>query len=260
MIKKRRKDRLALREALYRRRFLVPNAVTLANMFCGFLAIIYAGSYRFEKAAIAIGFAILLDGLDGRVARRLNATSKFGVEFDSFSDLVSFGIAPALLVYHWAFKISADEFGVFACFIFALCAASRLARFNISVENLKSFEGMPTPGAAGFVAAMVHFAPHIENGMVMVAVATGVMLCLAFLMVSKVEFLSVKALRVSKMHFVWRIFLGALIAFIWYNPSVGFLCLASIYCISGPFKELQKLIRRDSGSGEDDLATNSKSN
>lgn len=241
-MRKGRKDRMALREALYRRRFLVPNAVTLANMFCGFLAIIYAGSYRFEKAAIAIGFAILLDGLDGRVARRLNATSKFGVEFDSFSDLVSFGIAPALLVYHWAYKVTADEFGVFACFVFALSAASRLARFNISVENLKSFEGMPTPGAAGFVAAMVNFASRPESGMPVVAIATFVMLCLAFLMVSRVEFLSIKALRVSKMRFVGRILLGSLIAFIWYNPTVGFLCLASIYCVSGPFKEIQKLL------------------
>lgn len=240
MLKKRRKERLALREALYRRRFLVPNAVTLANMFCGFLAIIYAASYRFEKAAFAIGFAILLDGLDGRVARRLNATSKFGIEFDSFSDLVSFGVAPAMLVYHWAFKVTADEFGVFACFVFALCAASRLARFNISIENLKKFEGMPTPGAAGFVAAVVNFMPRPENGIWLVVMATIMVLLLAFLMVSRIEFFSVKALRFSRMRFLGRILLGSLIALIWYNPPVGFLCLASIYCFSGPLKEIQK--------------------
>ena len=146
--------RLELKQRIYRRRYLVPNAVTLANLFCGFLAIIYASSFRFEKAVIAIVLAILLDGLDGRVARRLNATSKFGLEFDSFSDLVSFGVAPAMLIYHWAFQQQADEWGVFVTFVYAICAASRLARFNIAPENLKGFTGLPTPGAAAVVAAL----------------------------------------------------------------------------------------------------------
>ena len=87
-----------LRERLYRRRYIVPNAVTFGNLFCGFLTIIYATSGRYEKAVAAIAIAFLLDGLDGRVARQLNATSKFGVEFDSFADLVSFGVAPAILM------------------------------------------------------------------------------------------------------------------------------------------------------------------
>src|SRR4051812_49244437 len=101
---------------LYRRRYLLPNAVTVGNMFCGFLAMVYANAGHFEKAFAAVFFAILLDGLDGRVARRFNATSKFGVEFDSFSDLVSFGIAPAIMMYCWCFRAHADEFGVVVCF------------------------------------------------------------------------------------------------------------------------------------------------
>jgi CDP-diacylglycerol--serine O-phosphatidyltransferase len=192
----RKLRKIEIRDRLYRRRYLVPNAVTLANLFCGFLTIIYATSGRFEKAAIAIALAILLDGLDGRVARSLNATSRFGVEFDSFSDLVSFGVAPAILMYHWSFQLLADEFGVAVCFIYVLCAASRLARFNISAENLSTFEGLPTPGAAGFVAALVNFFPAPPQSLVLSGFGTFVMLSLGLLMVSQIEFLSIKQLKV----------------------------------------------------------------
>ena len=110
--------RARIKEIAYRRRYLVPNLVTLGNMFCGYLAIMYATSHRLSESVLTLTIAILLDGLDGRVARKLNATSPFGMEFDSFSDLVSFGVAPAILVYHWAFSSTADEFGVFITFIF----------------------------------------------------------------------------------------------------------------------------------------------
>lgn len=228
-------SREELRERLYRRRFLVPNAVTLGSMFCGFLTIIYASSMRYEKATIAIGFAILLDGLDGRVARRLNATSKFGGEFDSFADFVSFGIAPAMLMYHWCFKTLADEFGVFITFVFALCAASRLARFNITDTNLKSFVGLPTPGAAGMVAAIVNFAPEVYPSVGLCLFGAIVMLTLAYLMVSQIEFSSIKLLTLSGMHLFERVVIGALIALIWYNNRIGFVVLTAIYCLSGPF-------------------------
>lgn len=229
-----------VRAHLYKRRFLVPNAVTLGNMFCGFLCTIYAASGRFEKAVIAIALALLLDGLDGRVARKLNATSKFGVEFDSFSDLVSFGVAPALLMYHWCFRPVADEFGVLITFIFTLCAASRLARFNIASENLKSFCGLPTPGAAAMVAAIVNFSPEWSNPKVQVAFCTVLMLSLAYLMVSKVEFLSIKLVTVGTMRKSATIIIGALIALLWYNNKAGFLVLASSYVLSGPLGMLFK--------------------
>lgn len=202
-------------------------------MFCGFLTGIYAASGRFEKAAIAIGLAILLDGLDGRVARRLNATSKFGVEFDSFSDLVSFGIAPAVLMYHWCFKINADEFGVAVTFVYVICAASRLARFNISPPNLKSFTGLPSPGAAGVVAAAVNFAPHVEPSRWFTAGGACGMLLIGFLMVSRLEFFSVKQLRVHRLGFAARAIVGALIALIWYDYEVSLLVVAAGYALSG---------------------------
>ncbi len=231
-----RLTRIALKERLYRRRFLVPNAVTLANMFCGFLACLYASQGKFEKAALAIGFAILLDGLDGRVARKLKATSKFGLEFDSFSDLTSFGIAPAILIYHWSLKPVADQFGVFICFIYAVCAASRLARFNIADQNMKSFTGLPTPGAAALVGALVNFAPAIGSSVAHAVVGSCVMVSLGFLMVSQVEFFSIKTVQMKSFGIFARILVAGSIALLWYNSGVGFLALAGVYVLSGPIQ------------------------
>jgi len=237
---KGRLERLEIRERLFQRRHLIPNVVTLGNMFCGFLTIIYASQGRFDAAAIAIGIAILLDGLDGRVARRLNATSEFGVEFDSFSDLVSFGVAPAILMYHWCFQPRADEFGVLVCFVFALCAATRLARFNISSETLKSFEGLPTPGAAGMIAALVHFSPTIETSAALTAFGALLTASLSFLMVSTIKFFSLKHLNIKDVYLPGSLSLGLIIALIWYNSGVGFLLLASAYCLSGPLGSLRR--------------------
>lgn len=233
-----------LRDRAYRSRYLVPNAVTLASMFCGFLCIIYATSARYEKAALAIAISIVLDGLDGRVARRLNATSKFGIEFDSFSDFVSFGVAPAILIYNWAFRWDADEFGVAVTFVYALCAASRLARFNISVENLRGFTGLPTPGAAGCVAALVNFVPMMggqgADPTLLIPASSLLMLTLAYLMVSRLDFFSIKRLRIDRMHLATRIVMGTAIAITWYHPSICLLLLAFLYAASGPFGKIMR--------------------
>lgn len=231
----RKMNRQELRELLYRRRYVVPNAVTVGNMFCGFLAIMYASADRFDKAVVAVLIAILLDGLDGRVARRLNATSKFGIEFDSFSDVVSFGLAPAVMMYHWAFRSVADEFGVLVTFFYALCAASRLARFNISAENLKSFSGLPTPGAAVFVVAVINAAPYQQGSYVAALVGAVTMITIGYLMVSTIEFFSIKQFKLAGVKFRARILLGLLIALMWYHPKLGLLVLAAAYAGSGPY-------------------------
>lgn len=229
-----RLTKLEFKERLYRRRYLLPNSVTLGSMFCGFLSIIYSSSGRFEKAAVAIGIAIILDGLDGRVARRFNATSRFGVEFDSFSDLVSFGVAPAILMYNWCFRLPADEFGVLISFVFALCAASRLARFNLADENLAHFTGLPTPGAAAVVAATVNYAAYPQATVFMIAASTALMLSLSYLMVSRYEFVSIKKVKVAKMRLFLRVMIGAAIALIWYRFDIGFLLLSLGYLVSTP--------------------------
>ncbi len=232
-------SREELKELLYRRRYAIPNAVTVGNMFCGFLAIMYSSTGRFEKASIAVLIAILLDGLDGRVARRLNATSKFGIEFDSLSDLVSFGVAPAVMIYHWAFHRLAPDFGVALTFFYALCAASRLARFNVSAENLKSFTGLPTPGAAIFVVALVHALPYEQNSYPMTIVGALAMLSIGYLMVSTIEFFSIKQFKLSGVKVRWHIALGLLIALAWYDPRLGLMALGGGYAASGPFMKVR---------------------
>ena len=239
-----RVTKLELKERLYQRRYVVPNAVTVGNLFCGFLAIIYSSTDRFEKAVIAIIVAILLDGLDGRVARRLNATSKFGVEFDSFSDLVSFGVAPALLVYYWGFQVLADEFGVFLSFVYALCAACRLARFNISEENLAGFEGLASPAAAGFVASIVFLMPNSEPGVLRIILGSVVLVTAAYLMICRTPYMSIKKLRFDSLNVPSIVGIGALIALIWYKPAIGFVTLATAYAGSGPALQIMKARRK----------------
>lgn len=232
----------SLKNRLSRGRFLIPNMVTVGNMFCGFLTVIYATSGRFDKAVLAIALAILLDGLDGRVARRLNATSKFGVEFDSFSDLVSFGIAPAILMYNWCFKVLADEFGVIVTFVYLLAAAGRLARFNITTTSLTNFQGLPSPAAAAMVAAIVNVSPFVESSDSLVIMGGIVMPLIGFLMVSNFEFLSIKRFRLEEMNAPTRIFLGISIALVWYKGWVGFLVLGAVYCLSGPYMAIRRKI------------------
>lgn len=226
--------REALREVVYRRRYLVPNLVTLGNMFCGYLAIFYSASGRYEKALLTIAIAILLDGLDGRVARKFNATSEFGMEFDSFSDVVSFGVAPAVLMYHWGLQSVADEFGIFVTFLYLLCAASRLARFNLTPSNLAGFQGLPTPGAAGAVISLVYLCLGTPDNDLKIAMCSLLMVTLAILMMSSVEFFSIKMIKMRKGFNTGMLLLGCTIALVWYSPKVGFFAIAMLYCLSGP--------------------------
>ncbi len=224
----------AIRRRLKGSRFLLPNLVTVGHMFCGFLAIIYGTSGRYENAVVSIALAMLLDGLDGRVARRFNATSQFGLEFDSLSDLISFGVAPAILVYNWCFKVVADEFGVAICFLYVVAIATRLARFNLSAPNLKSFTGVPSPASAGFLIATVNAFPRIEFGLFGVGLMTALMLIISGLTVSTFEFFSIKTLKLGKIHAGLPLLLAPLIALLWYNNRVGVFALALAYISSGP--------------------------
>lgn len=138
--------------------YLLPNLFTSAALFSGFFAIVQAMNGRFELAAIAIFIAMVLDGLDGRVARMTNTQSAFGAEYDSLSDMVSFGVAPALILYIWALK-PLGKLGWLAAFMYCACAALRLARFNTKLEDThqdkRYFQGLPSPGAAALLAGFV---------------------------------------------------------------------------------------------------------
>src|SRR5579864_8514846 len=136
--------------------YLLPNAFTTAALFCGFYAIVMAMNLKFDQASIAIFAAMVLDGLDGRVARLTNTQSEFGAQYDSLSDMVSFGAAPALVMYVWALK-DLGKLGWIAAFVYCAGAALRLARFNtnIDVVDKRYFQGLPSPMAAALLAGLV---------------------------------------------------------------------------------------------------------
>ena len=136
--------------------YILPNAFTTAALFCGFYAIVMAMNHKFDYASIAIFAAMILDSLDGRVARMMNAQSEFGAQYDSLSDMVSFGVAPALVVYEWSL-LGLGKFGWLAAFVYCAGAALRLARFNtnIAVVDKRYFQGLPSPAAAAMVAGFV---------------------------------------------------------------------------------------------------------
>lgn len=138
--------------------YLLPNAFTTAALFCAFFAIVKAISGEFEWAAILIFFSMVLDGMDGRVARMTNTQSAFGEQYDSLADMVSFGVAPALVMYEWQLKSFGEgRLGLIVAFLYCLCAALRLARFNtnIAVVDKRFFQGLPSPSAAALVAGFV---------------------------------------------------------------------------------------------------------
>ncbi len=152
------RSRKALVNPELRRRgiYLLPNLLTTAALFAGFYAIVQAMTGQFEHAAVAIFVAMIMDGLDGRVARLTRTQSAFGAEYDSLSDMVSFGVAPALVIFEWAMK-GMGKWGWIAAFVYCVGAALRLARFNTNIEvvDKRFFQGLPSPAAAALVAGFV---------------------------------------------------------------------------------------------------------
>lgn len=216
--------------------YLLPNLFTTAALFAGFFAIISGMKGNFESAGAAIIVAQLLDGFDGRVARMTNTESAFGVEYDSLSDMVSFGLAPALVIFSWGLE-PLGKIGWGAAFLFAACAALRLARFNTQVEKVdkKYFVGLASPPSAAVLATAVwtwhDVTPSYEISL-LVALVTA---ALGLLMVSNIRYTSFKELNV-KQRVPFVVMLAALLIFIaaTVEPSRVLLSMACLYCISGP--------------------------
>ena len=179
--------------------YILPNLFTTCSLFCGFYSIIASFNGDFSRAAIAIVVSGAFDWLDGRIARMSNTMSRFGEEYDSLADLIAFGVAPGVLIYTWAL-IPFGRVGWLAAFLFVACAALRLARFNVDSGRvgLKFFEGMPTPGAGGMIAATVLFATHMEWNPQYKHIPVLIMtFYLSFMMVSKVHFGSLKLIKLT---------------------------------------------------------------
>ncbi len=217
--------------------YLLPNLFTTGAMFAGFYAITSAINGRFETAAISMFVAMILDGLDGRVARLTNTQSEFGVQYDSLSDMVSFGIAPALVMYLWAFE-SLGRLGLFAAFVHAAGGALRLARFNTQVEvaDKRYFQGLPSPAAAAILAGglwiSVEYGYDVDSIKYLVLAAT---IATGLLMVSNFRYSSFKEIDPKrKVPFVAAIIIMVFLGFIMAQPQSMLFILAVSYAVSGP--------------------------
>lgn len=222
--------------------YLLPNLITSASLFGGFYSIISAFDGNFEHAAIAILISAVLDGLDGRVARLTGTSSKFGVEYDSLADVIAFGIAPGVLIFTWALR-PFGRYGWLAAFLYVVCGALRLARFNVQVTTVESkrFSGLPIPAAAALVATTVLLFFTIGRGEEMVKHITVLVLvyALAFLMVSNVKFYSFKEMNLSqRMPFRLLVALVFLLIVIAAQPTIMLFLLTFGYVVSGPITTL----------------------
>jgi CDP-diacylglycerol--serine O-phosphatidyltransferase len=227
--------------------YILPNLFTTAALFAGFSAIIQATKDNFELAAILILVAMVLDGLDGRVARMTNTTSEFGVQYDSLSDMVSFGIAPALVLFEWSLH-SMGKVGWLIAFVYTVAAALRLARFNTHAADEKSFfQGLPSPSAAGILASFVWVVnDYGMQGTDFKIVTLSLTLIAGILMVSNVPFRSFKDFDL-KSHVPFVVLLGIVIALvvIVYDPPRVLLLGFSLYIFSGPVSALLHRKKKD---------------
>ncbi len=228
--------------------YILPNLFTSAGLFAGFYAIIQARLGLYEAACLAIYMAMLMDIIDGRLARLTNTQSEFGSQYDSLADMVSFGVAPALLMYEFALK-DLNRFGAFVAFIYIACAALRLARFNVSNSNDKKFfTGVPSPGAAVLVAStvwvLIDYADYVSVDNISVLLGL-VMVVLALGMVSNIKYRSFKDFEFKdKMPFVGLIAAILIIAVIYIDPPLAFLLLGGGYAVYGAVAYFLRLARR----------------
>jgi len=250
--------------------YLLPSLFTVGTLVLGYIAILSTlkaaltpdpdlALQIFDTAAKAIGWAIVFDGLDGRIARLTNASSDFGREFDSLADVITFGIAPAFLAFAWGVRPVEEiagtqlvrhlhDVGWVVTFAYVICGAARLARFNIQSgkpsSDRKHFVGLPIPGAAGVIAALIHCIKYPINDWVWSPAWLAIVGILAFLMVSRVRYPSFKALDLRRRRpFVAIILIGLVVYAIWAFSEPVLLAIAMVYALSGPVARLVSKIR-----------------
>jgi len=212
--------------------FLLPSLMTVGNLFCGYACVVYSTRGDFDTAAVLIGIAMVLDTLDGFLARLTKSTSAFGVELDSLADVVSFGLAPAILAFTWGLW-PLGRLGWAAGFVYVTAAAMRLARFNIqtgSTLDKRYFAGLPSPAAGGVIASTVFMYPWGLQDPRAALLALPMVLVPGFLMVSTMRFRSIKAIDVGWRRSYLALFLGAvLIALIASHPRYALVAMAYTY-------------------------------
>lgn len=240
----------------HRRRgiYLLPNLLTTAALFSGFYAIVASTQGKFEQAAVALFIAMILDGLDGRVARMTNTQSAFGAEYDSIADMASFGLAPALVMYEWSLVSMVDfgwqwgKLGWLGAFVYVACAALRLARFNVrsSSTDKRYFQGLPSPAAAAVVVGMVWaLFDHGTKGSDIAPIALFVTVSTGLLMVSNISYYSFKDIDFhNKVPFVAILAIVLVFVFASIDPPKILFGSFLIYALSGPVVSVVRRIRK----------------
>jgi CDP-diacylglycerol---serine O-phosphatidyltransferase len=272
--RQRRRESDRPRGKLRKGMYILPSLFTTANIAAGFYAILQTvhgvsgETWHMDFAADAIGFAVLFDGLDGRIARMTHTDSDFGRELDSLADVITFGVAPALLAWMWGFHLlpttiapdlhlKITQLGSIACFAFLMAGASRLARFNIAKNpepsnpgrpGKKYFVGMPIPAGAGVIAAVVHYSAGVPVNSWWTAMSWLLMVVVVgYLMVSTWRFYSFKDIDFgSRRPFRLIVLLGIIVASIWFFSRPALFAIAILYMASGVLWRLQWIFRRKS--------------
>lgn len=222
--------------------YLLPNLFTTGALFAGFYSIVAAMNERFEAAAIAIFVAMILDGMDGRIARMTNTTSDFGMQYDSLSDMISFGLAPALIMYQWALS-GIGKLGWLAAFVYTASAALRLARFNTQATSIdkRFFQGLPSPAAAAVLAGMIWLGTDydLSDGSTVVVFCLPTTIIIGILMVSNIRYHSFKQIDLKgKVPFMTVMSIVAIFALIASEPPLVLFSITAIYAVSGPVMTL----------------------
>jgi len=234
------------RERLSRGLFVLPTLFTVGNLFCGYLSIWSSIRGTFDVSAYLIIAAGILDALDGRIARMTHSTSAFGEQYDSMADLVSFGVAPAVLAYSWGLA-DFHRLGWMVSFLFVVCGSMRLARFNIQahVVDKRYFVGLPIPAGAGTIATVVLATPERLVSRVWMGGLLGLTIVLSYLMISTIRYRSFKDLDLRRRRPAWILPAIALFfAIVAYRPEIALATLALVFVVSGPVGKLLSLTRR----------------
>lgn len=242
-IKHKSQDEMRPKKGVY----ILPNTLTLCGMFCGFFAILSAVNENYLYAAWAIVIANIFDGLDGWIARLTNTTTRFGIELDSLSDLVAFGVAPSVMIYKWSL-VPFGRLGWAAAFLFVACGALRLARFNIQTgtPGSKAFKGMPIPGAATVLASIVIFYYEFYNSPpdknIFFPIIT---ILLSLLMVSTVRYHGLKEIDFRERKPFWVLIVFVMVLFILFvHPSTAIFIFAMVYLFWGIIENMVLFLRK----------------
>ena len=237
--------------------YVLPSLFTMGNIFLGFLAVVSGLHGRFERAALLVFAAGIVDALDGRLARLTNSESDFGREFDSLADVLTFCMVPALLAYLWGLR-HLGRIGWLVPLFYVICGATRLARFNIQTKVVDSryFAGLPTPAAAGTVVAILLFDPYaewrtwVDVGLLVTVFGVGA------LMISTFRYRSLKKVNLRRRRsYRLTVPLAAVLILVAYKPQPVLVTLAIVYTLSGPFLWVWGRLRRSRGDGEEPAET-----